>query len=147
MIPMPLLREVFAECSKTLDAETEISNELSHIAVELASFDNVNRSLFESLIDGRIDQSEFMELKTDYSFREGELKNRVVTLKQMLDDEKSKMKRLQESIHILDAFADTSVLTSEHIDRFVDRIILYNDSRVHVELALEIVNSIPIPIS
>jgi hypothetical protein len=37
-------------------------------------------------------------------------------------------------LQILTAFEDTRVLTAEHIERFVGRVIVFRDGRVHGEV-------------
>jgi hypothetical protein len=125
--------------------ETETSNELSYTIVELDRLEKIIRSLYESLINDLIDQAEYMELKTGYNTKKDELNHHVATLKQALDDEKNAKISLQESVHILNTYADTSKLTSEHIDWFVDRIVVRKDGRVHIELSIKRTNSASIP--
>jgi hypothetical protein len=63
-----------------------------------------------------------------------ELTQRAAVLQRALDDEKKANKRRQESLQILTAFEDTKVLATEHIERFADRVIVFRDGRVHVEV-------------
>jgi hypothetical protein len=55
----------------------------------------------------------------------------------MLEDEKDRNKRRQESMQMLNTLADTLVLTSEHIDRFVSRIVIFKDGGIHFDFAKE----------
>ena len=116
--------------------ETEILPELRFIMIELAVMGNITRSLYEDLVTGILGRSEYMELKIGYQIKTDKLKQRAAALQKLLDDEKKETKRGQESLRILNAFSGTLIMTSEHIDRFVDKIIVYSDSRIHAELRI-----------
>lgn len=116
--------------------DAEIHTELRFIEMELSRLQNLTRSLYENLVTGVIDKTDYLEFKEVYQVQTDNFKQREFTLQQMLDDEKDTNKHRQESLRILNVFADTLVLTSEHISRFADRVIVFRDGRVHVELTV-----------
>jgi hypothetical protein len=115
--------------------EVEILPELRFIDMELFHAENLTRSLYESLVTGIIDKADYVELKSLHKIKTDEYIKRANSLQKILDDEKEMNKRLQESLHMLNMLTDTPILTSEHIDRFVSRIIIFSDGRVHFDLA------------
>jgi DNA invertase Pin-like site-specific DNA recombinase len=114
--------------------ETEVLPELRFIGMELFRLQNLTRSLYESLVTGLINQTEYSELKCRYQNQTDEHTQRTAVLQQILDDEKAANKRNQESLRILDAFADTRLLTADYVERFFDRVIVYRDGRLHWEV-------------
>jgi hypothetical protein len=74
-----------------------------------------------------------VELKQDYQSKTEKNKQRAAALQEILDDEKSANKYMRESLQILNTFADSPVLTSEHIDRFINRVIIHKEGRIHVD--------------
>jgi len=116
--------------------DMEIIPELRFVEVELSRLQNLTKSLYESLVTGIIDSTDYSELKSEYQVQIDEFKKREATLQQILDDEKGINIRRQESLQILNAFADVQVLTSEHLSRFVGRVIVITDGRVHTELLM-----------
>jgi hypothetical protein len=116
--------------------DKEILPELRFIEMELSRLQKLTRSLYENLVTGVIDDNDFLELKEGYQVKIDEYKQREAILQKILDDEKSSIKHKQESLRILDVFTDTLTLTSEHINRFIDKTIIYKDGRVHIEVLM-----------
>jgi DNA invertase Pin-like site-specific DNA recombinase len=125
-----------SEQQNTPSQDADILPELRFIEMELSRLQNLTRSLYENLVTGIIDNTDYSELKSGYQVQIDEFKQREVTLQKALDDEKRGNKHRQESLQILDVYADTLKLALEHIDRFVDRVIISRDSRVHIELVV-----------
>jgi hypothetical protein len=116
--------------------DADILPELRFIEMELSRLQNLTRSLYENLVTGIIDNTDYSELKSGYNLQIDELRQREVTLQKALDDEKRENKHRQESLKILNVFAETLELASEHMGRFVDRVIVFRDGRVHIELVV-----------
>jgi len=110
--------------------------ELRFIDMELHHLQNLFLTLYENLITGVIDQADYLELKRGYQVKEEEYRQRATSLHRLLDKEKETNKHRQESLQILNAFADTAVLTSKHIDRFVCRLIVFRNGKIHVDLMI-----------
>lgn len=121
-------REALLSSLDSQFTEADISPELSWIEMELLYMQNVTRSLYEDLINGVLDQQEYMELRSGFQGKAYDLRQRATTLKQALEDEK----RIRESIHILNMLANTQALTRENIDRFVNRILVFRDGKMRV---------------
>ena len=123
------LSEQLLQLKDDLSRQLDIpSGEKDLIDMELHHLQNLLRSLYENLVTGVIDQTDFSELKKEYQIKTDEYKQRAIILHRSLDDEKNANKRRQESLRILNIFADTSVLTVEHVERFVSRLIIFEEN-------------------
>jgi hypothetical protein len=120
--------------SKMPSKEAKLLSELQFIVVEIAEKDDVTRSLYENLVTGILDKAEYFELKEVYQLKTSKLEQRAAALQRMVNDEKRENRGVQESLRMLNMFADTLELTTEYLDRFVDRIMVLKDGRVHIDL-------------
>jgi hypothetical protein len=128
--------ELFRQHDKPSN-KVEILQELRFIDMELNHAKNLTRSLYESLVTGIINKADYIELKSGYQNKKDEYFKRANSLQKVLDDEKDANKHRQESLEILNKLIDTPILTPEHIDRFVSRVVIFREGRVHFELAKE----------
>lgn len=111
---------------------TNILSELRWIKMEMSRIQNMTRSLYENLVKGILNQRDYMELKSRYGHEEESLMQRATTLKQALEDEKAANRKRLETKRILNEFVDALELTKKHVDRFVDRIVVFGDGKVHI---------------
>lgn len=126
-------RDVISKSLEEPSKEADILPELRWIEMELSQKHEITRSLYENLQTGILDEKEYMELKSSYAMKADDLNQRADTLKQVLEDEKIAKRRQRESVDVLDIFTGRPMLTKELVDRFVDRIVVFRDGRVHVD--------------
>ena len=127
------LKDKLLAHQNTQSKEAEILSEIRFIEMELSHLKPLSRSLYENLITGIINQTDYSELKSNYQGKIDEFTQRANMLQQLLDDEKRSNRDIHESLRMLDIFADNQIVTFECIDRFVDRIIIFNDGNIHVD--------------
>ncbi|MEG1931041.1 MAG: hypothetical protein RR131_07865 [Anaerovorax sp.] len=92
-----------------------------------------NAKWSRSVIDKILSKQEYMGLKSGYQTKIDNLNQRATLLTQLLNDEKIHKTKTLESVHILNVLADTMVLTQEHIDRFVEKVVVFRDGKIHVD--------------
>jgi DNA invertase Pin-like site-specific DNA recombinase len=114
----------------------EIISELRFLDMDLLNMQDLFRGLFEKHITGDISQSEFLERKKKHQTKTDKIEQRVALLQRMLDEDKRSEKHKNESLQILNTFADTLELLYEHTDRFVSRMVVFRDGRVHFDFVV-----------
>jgi hypothetical protein len=112
----------------------EIIPELSFLDMEMHGTQSLLRSLYENFVTGTISKSEYMKQQEEHRTKADKAKERAAYLQRLLDDDKIASKRKQQSLQIINMLKATSEVTAEHIERFVSRIIIFRDGRVHFDL-------------
>ena len=111
-----------------------ISSELQFVEMELLYIQDVTRSLYENLVNGVLNATEYRELNDGYQEELDDLAQRSDELKQMSEDEAHKKIHLQKSLQMLNGLIKSTVLSKEHIDQFIERINVFRDGHVYVEV-------------
>jgi len=114
-----------------------IISELRFLGTEMSNMENLFRSLYESFVTGTISQTDYTERRRAHQIKMEEMKHRASYLQRLLNDDERSRKHKEESMRLLSVFEEMLILTTEHIDRFVSRVSIFNDGRVHFDLLLE----------
>jgi len=113
---------------------TDHHSELNFVEAELIRIQSIARGLYENLISNVIDHEEYSELKAGYNTKEEGLNQRASALRQLLANEKSARKREERSLQLLNVLAETRGLTHDYVEHFVQRVVVFGDGRVHLEV-------------
>ena len=130
-----LLKEELIRPFDTQPNKTEIFSELRFLDMEINDAQNDFRILYENMVTGAITQTDYLEQKHVCQTKMDYAKQRVADLQQLLNDDKATSKRKQESIQIINEIETLQELTLAHVDRFVNRVVVFRDGRVHIDLA------------
>ena len=126
-------RDVLTAQFKSLAAEEDVLQELQWLRMELSHKQDVSRTLYENLTMGVIEEKDYRELKESFQVEVDSLKQRATALEQRLNEEKIEKNRIQESVHLLERFASSKILTEEIVEQFVKKIITSRNVNVYIQ--------------
>jgi len=115
----------------------EIVPELRFLDMEMSNMENLFRGLYESFVTGTVSQTDYTERRRAHQIKMEEMKHRASYIQRLLSNDKRSKKHKEESMRMLNVLEETPILKTEHIDRFVSRVSVSNDGRVHFDLVLE----------
>jgi hypothetical protein len=122
----------FIRIEKANIAANEYSTELRTINTELNGTGRYLKSLYESLIVGIIDADEFKQMKTDYEAKIAALSERADEIRGNSREAENTAVEYRDLIDAVSASLHDETLTSEIIDRLVDKILVRQDKSVEV---------------
>lgn len=117
--------------------ESDVQLELHSIEAELSNLLSVTKTLYENMVTGVLSKQEYIELRDSYREKSDGLNQRADEFRQALDDERTQRTWMRESVHILDEFVETMVVTKELVERVVERIVVFKDGQVHFDLQVK----------
>lgn len=130
------LREHLQRAIDKPSSEKTVLPELQWIQMELSYLSDITRGLYENFVRGILTQKEYIELKETYQVQIDAHNQRTEELQNLLDDEKQAVLKAQKDLDSLDTLAESKVLLSEHVERFVERIVVFQeDGSIHFELS------------
>ncbi len=117
----------------TLDKEREtLSKMVSDYIRELDRTQGFLRGLYENLVEGVIDDEEYKSLKSDYSKKIAELKEKLQSAKAELTALDRKIKQKQALSDGVNIFGNSKELTAELLDHFVERIEITHKQEIRI---------------
>ena len=128
---------VFADRQKSLETtvnpnESETA-ELRAVQSELDRNGNFLKGLYESLISGDIDESEYREMKQAYEKKIAVLMEQATRLKTVLRNRKSQDAARNEASENFCAAIGLTELTAEIIDALVEKVTVFENKRIEVK--------------
>lgn len=126
-------RDVLADSPSSSLIEADILPELNTIQMELSNVLSDIKSLYENMVTGILSKQEYVELRDIYREKSDRLNQRADELRQALDDERTHRTWIRESVHILDEFAETMVITKELVVKLVKKVTVFRTGKVHFD--------------
>jgi len=122
----------FISIEHEAESSNNIDTELIEINKSLDKNGRFQRSLYENMVSGVIDRNEYMQLKSDYeckikalSIRADEIRNRKYELKSLVSE-------YQDLTEAVSAAVKNNKLTSEIINKLINKIIVSPDKSFEV---------------
>lgn len=114
--------------------ENTVFPELQWIQMELSYLSDITRGLYENFVRGILTQREYIELKETYQAQIDAHNQRREELHNLLDDERQAVLQAEKDLDSLDKLAESRVLLPKHIERFVEKIIAFQNGRMHFKV-------------
>lgn len=128
-------RRVLADNLSRPSIEADILPELGSIEMELSNILIVTKSLYENMVTGILSQQEYVELRDIYRGKSDGLNQRADKFRQALNDERTQRTWMRKSVHILDEFAETMVITKELVVKFVKMVRVFRTDKLHFDFS------------
>ena len=123
----------FEKCEPVSNAENSVGSELRDVQTELDKNRGFFKGLYESLVNGDINDAEYKEMKSVYEMRISALAERKKQLRQATHDrirQESECAKVSESMGALRHISD---LTSDTVDRLIEKILVFEDKHIEVK--------------
>lgn len=134
-LPQTLLyRDELVKKSKDIQNEKEILAELHWIEMELTHTNEITKGLYENYVKGILTVQEYKELREGYQGKIDAHNQRMRELMHLLENSKQRTVWIRASIQILDELAVSKYLELTHVDRFIEKTIIFDGGKINFKL-------------
>ena len=109
-----------------------IESEKNWLEMNISNIDDFRRSLYENFVAHVINIDEYRELKDEYEKKYEQQRKRYLKIMNKIAERKINNEKMRESAGMLDTLSKTMKLTKKVTDRFIRRIEVFRDGRIHI---------------